>query len=333
MRSSMIAALALTGLICPHSFAASITVKPGDTLSDLADKHNVSLGTLMRMNDIRDSDSIRAGNKLLIPDKSTINSTKGIHIVSPGETLSTIALRYRASQEELISLNSLSSANYLYIGQQIKLPNRSNSLTNTKLHKVKKGESISTISKKYNVNYQDLMSLNGLDKSDYIYIGQKIRLPQEAINSTNNTGPKSTANSSQHVVTQGQTLSKIAKAYDMPVSKLIKLNNLKNPDTIKEGTRLTLKEVSPQNTSKESKATKWRTYGPLKVDWSNWKSMGGSFVTPSINKEGKALYLAVNCSVKKINATGAKGEWRKWNSPLSGFEFKLIKDLCSNKNS
>ncbi len=56
--------------------------------------------------------------------------------------------------------------------------------------------------------------------------------------------------------------------------------------------------------------------------------MGGSYVAPTFNKDGKALYLAVNCSVKKINATGEKGNWKYWSSPKHGFEHKLIKDLC-----
>ena len=76
------------------------------------------------------------------------------------------------------------------------------------------------------------------------------------------------------------------------------------------------------------KGLKNRKYGHLTIDWSNWKSLGGSYVTPSLNSQGKPLYLAVNCTAKKLNATGANGEWKNWISPLDGFEHDLIKDIC-----
>ena len=72
----------------------------------------------------------------------------------------------------------------------------------------------------------------------------------------------------------------------------------------------------------------WREYGPLKVNWGEWKQVRGSYITPSINSEGKTLYIAVNCSFKKINSTGKDGLWRDWFSPLDSFEKDLVNDLC-----
>ena len=78
-----------------------------------------------------------------------------------------------------------------------------------------------------------------------------------------------------------------------------------------------------------AKAATWRTYGPLQVDWSNWQSMGGSMVAPTLNNEGKPLYVAVNCSVRKINVTGSDGAWKSWISPQTNFEKDLVKDRCN----
>jgi LysM repeat protein len=53
MRRSGFAVLALTALILPLSAtAATITVRPGETLTDIAYRSGVSVGTLMRLNNM-----------------------------------------------------------------------------------------------------------------------------------------------------------------------------------------------------------------------------------------------------------------------------------------
>lgn len=77
----------------------------------------------------------------------------------------------------------------------------------------------------------------------------------------------------------------------------------------------------------------WRSYGPLQIDWSNWRPMGGSYVAPTLNGNGQALYLAVNCGARKINATSQSGQWKSWDSPQTDFEQRLISDLCRAKGT
>ena len=77
----------------------------------------------------------------------------------------------------------------------------------------------------------------------------------------------------------------------------------------------------------------WRSYGPLQVDWANWQPMAGSYVAPSLNSEGQPLYLAVNCTARRLNATGQSGTWKTWDAPQSDFEEQLITDLCKAKGS
>ncbi|MEA5473469.1 hypothetical protein VB716_04460 [Synechococcus sp. CCY9201] len=77
----------------------------------------------------------------------------------------------------------------------------------------------------------------------------------------------------------------------------------------------------------------WRLYGPLRVDWSSWTSMGGSVVAPTINSKGQTIHLSVNCSVGKINVAGANGVWRGWQAPQVDFERQLVKDACAARRS
>ena len=86
-------------------------------------------------------------------------------------------------------------------------------------------------------------------------------------------------------------------------------------------------EVATGKTAKPD----WRSFGPLQVDWANWQPMGGSFVAPGLNATGQSFYLAVNCSAKRINATGPSGAWKTWDLPTTDYEQQLVKDLCREK--
>ncbi|MCU0529310.1 MAG: LysM peptidoglycan-binding domain-containing protein [Cyanobium sp. Prado107] len=90
--------------------------------------------------------------------------------------------------------------------------------------------------------------------------------------------------------------------------------------------------VAARSTSRTSASSgDWRSYGPLQIDWANWQSMGGSYVAPSLNSDGKARYLAVNCTARKLNTTTPAGQWNSWESPAQDFEKKLVQDICKEK--
>ena len=321
MRRSGFAVLALTALILPLSAtAATITVQPGETLTDIAYRSGVSVGTLMRLNNMSNANYLEAGSQLQVPGPR-VNAGSGRHRVKKGETLSRIATQYKVSSRDLMIVNGLRNANHVEVGQTLKLP--SNAV-----------------------------------------------LPKPGFKPVAVTPiPGAT----EHTVAKGQTLTQIAKAYKLPISTLISINDLTNPNKVEVGTRLYLKQtptvlatqsvpakaspsqskptvskpvqtkvttakpakkVAPSTTTAKTqlaKSTDWRTYGPLQVDWANWQPMGGSQVVPTLNSQGQGLYLAVNCSANKINATGADGSWKLWAAPQSRFEKALVKDRCQAK--
>jgi len=86
--------------------------------------------------------------------------------------------------------------------------------------------------------------------------------------------------------------------------------------------------VSSVLPAEASNRTDWRPYGPLQVDWANWQPMGGSLVAPTISNKGETLYLAINCSARKMNATSSNGDWKTWEDPRANFEVKLVNDRC-----
>ncbi len=76
----------------------------------------------------------------------------------------------------------------------------------------------------------------------------------------------------------------------------------------------------------------WRVYGPIRVDWSSWRLMDGSWVTRSQNERSQPFYLSVNCQAGQINVTGAGSTWKGWEKPQAGFETRLIAEACAGSS-
>ena len=124
MRSVVAVALTLSALMPLQAGAASITVKPGDTISGLADRYGVSVGSLMRANGIRNSNYVEVGQTLRLPSgaRGVVSAGQGRHTVKGGDTLGGIATQYRVRERDLIAINSLRSADHVELGQTLKLP-------------------------------------------------------------------------------------------------------------------------------------------------------------------------------------------------------------------
>ena len=83
---------------------------------------------------------------------------------------------------------------------------------------VKKGDSLWSIAKKYNMTVDELKSINNL-KSNLLSIGQRLKIKGSSIN---------TDNQNIYKVQKGDTLYKIANMYGTTVDNLKTLNNLKS---------------------------------------------------------------------------------------------------------
>ena len=84
MRFTTVAALLLTAWFPLSATAASVTVRSGETLSDIAYRYGVSVGTLMRMNGIRNPDNLQVGQRLQVTG-STVTTSSGSHRVKSGK--------------------------------------------------------------------------------------------------------------------------------------------------------------------------------------------------------------------------------------------------------
>ena len=101
---------------------ASYTVNRGDTLSEIADRFNVSMSALKQANAMN-SNNIRIGQKLTIPNGLVSPASISFieHTIARGETLSEIASDYSIPVARLRETNQLNS-DTIRIGQVLKIP-------------------------------------------------------------------------------------------------------------------------------------------------------------------------------------------------------------------
>ena len=137
-------------------------------------------------------------------------------------------------------------------------------------YKVEKGDTLYSISRKYQITVAELRTANNLSENDVIKVGQKLIIPDAdigtaaALSSTKTAGtstPASTAKTVEYVVAKGDTLYGIARKNGMTVADLMSINNLDSSAVIKVGQKL---KVSAGGSSTSSSSSTAKTSEPAK---------------------------------------------------------------------
>lgn len=109
-----------------------VVVRAGQTLSEIAVQHGVSIERLVRLNRLSDPNRIYAGQRLIVGrPKDVVRSSpkataaKVTHRVSYGETLWSIAARYRSSVTAIVNANGIANPSFIRVGQVLTIPGAS----------------------------------------------------------------------------------------------------------------------------------------------------------------------------------------------------------------
>ena len=154
------------------------------------------------------------------------------HIVRRGDTLSTLARRYRSSVRSIMRANNLRKQNLIRVGQRLKIPVRSSSrsmilanqaaqqdTTKPLHHRVRRGDSLWVLARAYNTTVQEIMRLNGL-KSTRLHIGQHVLIRQGM------TATEPVDGTKKYCVKRGDSPYQIATAHNMKLERFLSLNRL-----------------------------------------------------------------------------------------------------------
>ena len=172
-------------------------VRRGESLGKIADKFGVRINQLRNWNKLNSND-IAAGQVLKIHNSESssmgdaISKTPGIltnYTVKKGETIGEIAEQFHVSTSEIKKWNAIKRNNIL-AGQKLKIYSDSEPVSKTSKrsqdsvtkksskstsYKVRKGDSLDSIAKRFNLEITEIKQLNKLN-SDKIIVGQKLVL-------------------------------------------------------------------------------------------------------------------------------------------------------------
>ena len=105
---------------------------------------------------------------------------------------------------------------------------------NYKTITILRGDTLSQIAREYGVTVNELARINNIQNINLIYAGSKLKVPV-------NNSVNSIIEEIVYIVKRGDTLSKIASAYNVTVSEIARDNQIKNVNLIYPGQRLVIK--------------------------------------------------------------------------------------------
>ena len=187
-------------------------IREGETLSHIAQRYRTTIQVLKEVNGLRGS-RIRAGRSLTVPvatksvrhysltsdaRRQTIQSrarrgSKAIHVVRAGDSLWAIAERYSVSPKQLARWNAMAPRDILRPGQKLAIwgqPERQTvrptaisgspdvtGETNQRIrYRVKQGESLWRISRRFKVSIASLREWNSLPRDQHLQPGQTLEI-------------------------------------------------------------------------------------------------------------------------------------------------------------
>lgn len=174
-----------------------VTLLPGESFNNLATTYEIGMKRLMRYNDVNDASVLKEGDRIYLQPKRN-NGDEQSHVVKEGETMFSISRDHGIQLAKLYEKNAMDAGTQPAAGEVINLKetrkepprlvtsnnNRTDSTevkkepafekpASSQIHIVTKGDTLYSISKKYNVTVNELKSINNLSSTD-LRIGDKL---------------------------------------------------------------------------------------------------------------------------------------------------------------
>lgn len=248
-------------------------VKKGETLWALSRKYGVDLNSIIKSNNLRSSDLIVAGQTIIIPNiqkkniteklteqeldskNDTIEEVKKpvVYSVKKGDTLWKIAREYGVSIASIKEINQLVNDDVLSVNQKLEIPGMGGGLTDASriaqasiiTYTVIKGDTLWTISRKFDAKMSSIISLNNLKEISRLSIGQKIKIPIANMDIAKAEGYDENAQVQEiiYYVKKGENLWNISRDYNVKLETIIAANNISDASNISTGQRLIIPKV------------------------------------------------------------------------------------------
>ena len=150
------------------------------------------------------------------------------HIVEPGDSLWKLANKYDTEVKIIKKINYLES-DFLSLKDTLLIPlsrTKSNDFIPYEMHIVSEGDTLWSISKKYNIGIKDLTRMNSLNMNSFLQLGQQLKIGNKNIH-RNIESKKRTI---LYSVKQGDNLYKISDIFDVSVESIKQINDFESSD-------------------------------------------------------------------------------------------------------
>ena len=137
-------------------------IQPGDTLSLIASRFNVTLNDLVNANPSLDPNVLSQGQEIVIPGLEGVTGVLQTEIISLGDNLRSLSRRTQVSDAQLKKLNRLVSPSELYVGTSLIVPTESQQNSLSTRMSPALGESLLELAVKEGSDPWTLTSLNKL---------------------------------------------------------------------------------------------------------------------------------------------------------------------------
>ncbi|WP_296596887.1 LysM peptidoglycan-binding domain-containing protein [Phenylobacterium sp.] len=200
--------------------AKTYTVRSGDTLYGIAQRHGTTVDVLRELNGLGRSSSLIPGKALKLPGGDAERAPAAEDEVAPAERPHASTRRPSAEPSVEAEPEGRTVTGREVTGRVVEIA------TPGKAYKVKKGDTLEKVANRLDSDIAELAKLNKLKKPYRLQPGQTIR------------GPGSTAKA--YVVGRGDSLAEIARRFSVTEAELRSANGLRRGASVAPGRKLRL---------------------------------------------------------------------------------------------
>lgn len=173
------------------------------------------------------------------------------HYIVSGDTIGTIAQRYRTSVTEIQRLNNI-KGHVIRAGRTLLIPIPAKhgvdqtqyaektpvqkTTKASRVHYVQRGESLWTIASYYGLETTQLAQANNINPRRPIHVGQRLEIHSDKY-----------GHSIEHHVANGESLWLIARRYQVSIRDITRWNNINSKTALQPGDKLTIWRSGPPN--------------------------------------------------------------------------------------
>ena len=240
----ILALLLFVGATALYAQQKTHTVQAKETIYGISKQYGIPMEELYKANPKIEKNGIHPGDLIILPGKGTttvkpVESTTptttttavsfddpnyNFITIQPKETVYNLAKKYKVSEATLISLNPQIKERGLEVGDVIRLPKDTSSKTFSVpkgTHLIKKGETLYTLSRQYNVSVDDFYAENP-ELQTGVKEGMVVKIPKKS------GSVVIEENTINYVVQNGDSAYSILEKYNTTLDELLRLN----PDVI-----------------------------------------------------------------------------------------------------